>query len=174
MIQQVEEETGQPEANLPRSVAPEVASANPDVIAIITPRLTMLMEIANSFLLTIMESIESVPYGIRWICKQIRSLTRVSCTILGCGSPAFAEYIWFTGTTAQVPRRVGRRDLLAHRRLLLPSIHQSCDCHTTGLYARRWSPREIPSTNTDPGLSAILFISLFKCCLRNVTDERIS
>lgn len=38
----------------------------------------MLMEIANSFLLTIMNSLESVPYGIRWICKQIRSLTRVS------------------------------------------------------------------------------------------------
>ena len=77
MVNQIEEETGSLPENLPRGVPPEVASANPDVQAIIAPRLTMLMEIANSFLLTIIDSMESVPYGIRWICKQIRSLTRV-------------------------------------------------------------------------------------------------
>lgn len=78
MINQIEEETGSLPDTLPRGVAPEAAAANPDVQAIIAPRLTMLMEIANSFLLTIIESLENVPYGIRWICKQIRSLTRVS------------------------------------------------------------------------------------------------
>lgn len=78
MIIQIEEETGSLPTNLPRGVPPEVAAANPDVQAIIAPRLTMLMEIANSFLLTIIDSMESVPYGIRWICKQIKSLTRVS------------------------------------------------------------------------------------------------
>jgi Ras GTPase-activating-like protein IQGAP2/3 len=77
MVTQIEEETGTLPPNLPRGVPPEVASANQDVQAIIAPRLTMLMEIANSFLLTIIESMETVPYGIRWICKQIRSLTRV-------------------------------------------------------------------------------------------------
>lgn len=77
MINQIEEETGTLPPNLPRGVPPEVASENADVQAIIAPRLTMLMEIANSFLVTIIESMESVPYGIRWICKQIRSLTRV-------------------------------------------------------------------------------------------------
>lgn len=81
MVNQIEEETGSLPLNLPRGVAPEVAAANSDVQAIIAPRLTMLMEIANSFLLTIMDSMESVPYGIRWICKQIRSLTRVRNTI---------------------------------------------------------------------------------------------
>lgn len=79
MITQIEDETGSLPEELPRSVPPEVASANPDVQNIIAPRLTMLMEIAKSFLLTIMESLESVPYGIRWICKQIRSLTKVGC-----------------------------------------------------------------------------------------------
>ncbi len=78
MVTQIEEETGTLPANLPRGVPPEVAAANADVQAIIAPRLTMLMEIANSFLLTIIESLDTVPYGIRWICKQIRSLTRVS------------------------------------------------------------------------------------------------
>ena len=82
MINQIEEETGSLPPNLPRGVAPEIAAENPDVQAIIAPRLTMLMEIANSFLLTIIESMESVPYGIRWICKQIRSLTRVCCNFL--------------------------------------------------------------------------------------------
>lgn len=77
MIQQIEDETGDVPPSLPRGVPPEVAAANSDVQAIIVPRLTMLMEIANSFLSTIIDSMESVPYGIRWICKQIRSLTRV-------------------------------------------------------------------------------------------------
>ncbi|BGP26733.1 ras GTPase-activating protein [Rhodotorula toruloides] len=76
MLNSIEDETGDLPADLPRNVTPEVAAANADVQNIIAPRLTMLMEIANSFLLTIMNSIESVPYGIRWICKQIRSLTK--------------------------------------------------------------------------------------------------
>lgn len=77
MVNQIEEESGSLPPNLPRGVPPEHAAENIDVQTIIAPRLTMLMEIANSFLLTIIESMESVPYGIRWICKQIRSLTRV-------------------------------------------------------------------------------------------------
>ncbi|BGP34380.1 RasGAP protein [Rhodotorula toruloides] len=76
MLNSIEDETGDLPPDLPRNVTPEVAAANADVQNIIAPRLTMLMEIANSFLLTIMNSIESVPYGIRWICKQIRSLTK--------------------------------------------------------------------------------------------------
>lgn len=77
MIAQIEEDTGTVPASLPRGVAPEVAASNADVQAIIVPRLTMLIEIANTFLSTIIDRLEIVPYGIRWICKQIRSLTRV-------------------------------------------------------------------------------------------------
>ncbi|KAG0052839.1 glyceraldehyde-3-phosphate dehydrogenase 1, partial [Linnemannia elongata] len=76
MINQIEENTGSLPAHLPRGVPPETAAANPDVQAIIAPRLSMVMEIANSFLDTILESLDQVPYGIRWICKQIRSLTK--------------------------------------------------------------------------------------------------
>ncbi|KAK9764020.1 RasGAP protein, variant 2 [Basidiobolus ranarum] len=61
--------------NLPRGVSAEEAQANPQVQAILEPRIGQLMKIANMFLSTIIASIESVPYGIRWICKQIRSLT---------------------------------------------------------------------------------------------------
>ena len=77
MINQIEENTGSLPPHLPRGVPPETAAANPDVQAIIAPRLSMVMEIANSFLDTILESLDQVPYGIRWICKQIRSLTKV-------------------------------------------------------------------------------------------------
>ncbi|GAA5865326.1 hypothetical protein JCM8547_005055 [Rhodosporidiobolus lusitaniae] len=76
MLNSIQDETGDLPDDLPRNVTPEVAASNVDVQNIIAPRLTMLMEIANSFLLTIMDSIDSVPYGIRWICKQIRSLTK--------------------------------------------------------------------------------------------------
>jgi Ras GTPase-activating-like protein IQGAP2/3 len=80
MITQIEEDQGTLPPNLPRGISPEAAAENKDVQTIIAPRLNMLMEIANTFLLTIIESMDSVPYGIRWICKQIRSLTRVSCS----------------------------------------------------------------------------------------------
>ncbi|CAG8503077.1 12952_t:CDS:2, partial [Cetraspora pellucida] len=78
MIKKYEEENKPLPENLLPSVTSEVAAANPDVQAIIAPRIKMLMEIANSFLQTIMDSIEQTPYGIRWICKQIRSLTKIA------------------------------------------------------------------------------------------------
>ncbi|KAF9237665.1 Rho GTPase activation protein [Melanogaster broomeanus] len=123
MINQIEEETGTLPPNLPRGVPPEVAAENPDVQAIIAPRLTMLMEIANSFLVTIIESMDSVPYGIRWICKQIRSLTRrkypeatdyAMCSLIGGFfflrfiNPAIVTpqaYMLVDGVTAKHPRR---------------------------------------------------------------------
>lgn len=123
MVNQIEEDTGSLPANLPRGVPPEVASANPDVQAIIAPRLTMLMEIANSFLVTIIDSLESVPYGIRWICKQIRSLTRrkypdatdyAICSLIGGFfflrfiNPAIVTpqaYMLVDGVPAKHPRR---------------------------------------------------------------------
>lgn len=76
MLNSIEEEKGVLPPGLHRGVSTEVAAENPDVQAIIKPRITMLIEIANSFLYTIIDSIDAVPYGIRWICKQIRSLTR--------------------------------------------------------------------------------------------------
>ncbi|EJD49780.1 Rho GTPase activation protein [Auricularia subglabra TFB-10046 SS5] len=123
MVNQIEEDTGSLPPNLPRGVPPEVASANPDVQAIIAPRLTMLMEIANSFLVTIIDSLESVPYGIRWICKQIRSLTRrkypdatdyAICSLIGGFfflrfiNPAIVTpqaYMLVDGVPAKHPRR---------------------------------------------------------------------
>ncbi|ORE04435.1 Rho GTPase activation protein [Rhizopus microsporus var. microsporus] len=76
MIIQIEKEQGCLPADLPKSVTPEVAASNQDVQRIIQPRLEKLIEIAEGFLDIILSSTAQVPYGIRWICKQIRSLTR--------------------------------------------------------------------------------------------------
>lgn len=76
MVAQIETEKGYLPTDLPRSVTPEVAAGNPNVQNIIQPRLEKLIEIAEAFLTTIISSTPSVPYGIRWICKQIRSLTK--------------------------------------------------------------------------------------------------
>lgn len=78
MINKLEAERGTLPAELPRGVTAEQAAENKQVQAIIEPRLAKLMDIANSFLSTIIEGLEETPYGIRWICKQIRSLSRVS------------------------------------------------------------------------------------------------
>ncbi|KAJ3277475.1 glyceraldehyde-3-phosphate dehydrogenase 1 [Borealophlyctis nickersoniae] len=75
MCADIEKETGKP-SQLPRGISVDEAALNPDVQAIIAPRLVTLMEITESFLATISASIDQVPYGIRWICKQIRSLTK--------------------------------------------------------------------------------------------------
>ncbi|RYP42681.1 hypothetical protein DL767_000050 [Monosporascus sp. MG133] len=92
MCEQIEEDTGSLPAHLPRGITAEEAAENPQVQAIIEPRLTMLTEIANGFLTTIIDGLEEAPYGIRWICKQIRSLAKrkypdandqVICTLIG-------------------------------------------------------------------------------------------
>lgn len=92
MVKQIEDDTGVLPDDLPRAVTAEFAAENSQVQAIITPRLKMLTEIAEGFLSTIIEALEEVPYGIRWICKQIRNLSRrkypdaqdqAICTLIG-------------------------------------------------------------------------------------------
>ncbi|GES58331.1 GTPase activating protein Sar1 [Aspergillus terreus] len=92
MVRQIEEETGSLPDYLARSVTAEDAAENKQVQAIIAPRLKMLTDIANGFLTTIINSVDEAPYGIRWICKQIRSLSRrkypdaqdhTICTLIG-------------------------------------------------------------------------------------------
>jgi Ras GTPase-activating-like protein IQGAP2/3 len=67
--------TGKP-FELNRKPTPEEAAANPQVQAIIGPRLRALEEMSTTFLNAILNSTDLVPYGIRWICKQIRELTK--------------------------------------------------------------------------------------------------
>ncbi|KAI9754077.1 MAG: MutS-like protein [Chaenotheca gracillima] len=123
MVAKIEEDTGTLPASLPKAVTAEQAAENDKVQAIIEPRLTLLTEIATKFLTTIIEGLEQTPYGIRWICKQIRSLSKrkypdaqdqVICTLIGGFfflrfiNPAIVtprSYMLIDGTPADHPRR---------------------------------------------------------------------
>lgn len=92
MVQAIQDKGEVLPEGLSKAVTAEQAAANEAVQKIITPRIEMLIGIANSFVDTIIDGLEETPYGIRWICKQIRSLTRrkypdaqeqTICTLIG-------------------------------------------------------------------------------------------
>lgn len=60
----------------PPTISFDEASRHPRVLELIRPRYERLKEITSELLDTIVASLEQVPYGIRWICKQIRILTK--------------------------------------------------------------------------------------------------
>jgi len=123
MCQQIEETTGSLPPDLPKGITGEQAAENPKVQAIIEPRLDKLTDIANGFLSTIIDGLDEAPYGIRWICKQIRSLAKrkyplandqVICTLIGGFfflrfiNPAIVtpkSYMLIDGIPAEKPRR---------------------------------------------------------------------
>ncbi|CAI6334638.1 unnamed protein product [Periconia digitata] len=124
MVSEIEDKQGKLPPNLPKGVTAEQAAENETVQQIIAPRLTMLSEIANNFLTTIINGLEETPYGIRWICKQIRSLSRrkypdaqeqTICTLIGGFfflrfiNPAIVtprSYMLIDATPAENPKRV--------------------------------------------------------------------
>ena len=123
MIAKIEEDGGALPPNLPKGVTAEQAAENPNVQHIIAPRLKMLTDIANTFLDTIIQNLEETPYGIRWICKQIRSLSKrkypdaqdhTICTLIGGFfflrfiNPAIVtprSYMLIDDTPAENPKR---------------------------------------------------------------------
>lgn len=123
MVSEIEEREGSLPPNLPRAVTAEQAAENEKVQEIIAPRLTRLMELANQFLTTIIDGLDETPYGIRWICKQIRSLSKrkypeaqdqTICTLIGGFfflrfiNPAIVtprSYMLIDATPAENPKR---------------------------------------------------------------------
>jgi Ras GTPase-activating-like protein IQGAP2/3 len=123
MVAEIEDRQGTLPPNLPKGVTAEQAAENETVQQIIAPRVTMLMELANNFLTTIINGLEETPYGIRWICKQIRSLSRrkypdaqdqTICTLIGGFfflrfiNPAIVtprSYMLIDATPAENPKR---------------------------------------------------------------------
>lgn len=90
-INELETTTGQV-SHLNRKTTAEEAAQNEEVQKIISPRIQMLAKIVNKFLDAIIASLDLIPYGIRWICKQILHLckqkfpqaTRAqSCSLIG-------------------------------------------------------------------------------------------
>lgn len=58
------------------SITADEAAKHPKVLEMIRPRHVKINQIATDLLNTIIDSLQMVPYGIRWICKQIRQLTK--------------------------------------------------------------------------------------------------
>ncbi|KAI9858657.1 MAG: glyceraldehyde-3-phosphate dehydrogenase 1 [Vezdaea acicularis] len=118
-----EEDHGTEPEHLPRGVTAEQAAENPRVQELIEERAEKLSGIAKKFLTTIIAGLAEAPYGIRWICKQIRSLTKrkypeatnqAVCTLIGGFfflrfiNPAIVtpkSYMLIDGTPAENPRR---------------------------------------------------------------------
>ncbi|KAF2807968.1 Rho GTPase activation protein [Mytilinidion resinicola] len=123
MLMDHEDQHGKPPADMPKGVTAEQAAEHPRVQQAIEPRVASLMEIANAFLDTIIRGLEETPYGIRWICKQIRSLSKrkypdaqdqTICTLIGGFfflrfiNPAIVtprSYMLIDATPAENPKR---------------------------------------------------------------------
>ena len=74
-INEYESKTGQV-CPLPRKATPEEAQARPEIQRLIQPRLKQLDELANKVIDRIINSIDNVPYGCRWICRRIKDLAK--------------------------------------------------------------------------------------------------
>jgi len=57
-----------------RNVTTDKAWENPYVQELIKPRIAHLKYIAGHFLQRITENVEEIPYGIRWLCKQLAEM----------------------------------------------------------------------------------------------------
>lgn len=91
MISDYEAKTGKI-SELPKKVTSEEAEENADVQRLIDQRIHKLGEITDNFVQALINSLPQIPYGIRWICKQIKvfmgkyfpeSTRAQSCSMIG-------------------------------------------------------------------------------------------
>eukprot|EP01088_Endostelium_zonatum_P021602 TRINITY_DN864_c0_g2_i1.p1 TRINITY_DN864_c0_g2~~TRINITY_DN864_c0_g2_i1.p1 ORF type:complete len:929 (-),score=306.49 TRINITY_DN864_c0_g2_i1:44-2830(-) len=75
MINEQEIKSGE-KSKLERFVKEEDAMTHPEVQATMKKRLDALQEISQMFLDAVINSMNNLPYGIRWICKQIKELSQ--------------------------------------------------------------------------------------------------
>ena len=76
MINDYEAKTGQL-SKLNRKASAEEAAENVDVKRLLQTRFDQLGRLTDEFISDLISSLALVPYGIRWICKQIKSLVKV-------------------------------------------------------------------------------------------------
>lgn len=73
MIGEYEIRTGEP-SPLDKNASADEAAANTEVQKIIEERKTMLEGVCQTFVDGIVKSLDDLPYGLRWLCKQLREL----------------------------------------------------------------------------------------------------
>lgn len=74
MINEMEIKTGE-KSTLERNLPEEKVLQNPELKSIMKSRINALQEICQMFLDGVINSMNNLPYGIRWICKQIKNLS---------------------------------------------------------------------------------------------------
>ena len=57
---------------LARDFSPDECAQFREVRRLVKPRVKKLIRVAEHFLDRIVNGVDSIPYGIRWICKQLR------------------------------------------------------------------------------------------------------
>eukprot|EP00211_Chloroparvula_japonica_P005130 CAMPEP_0119131044 /NCGR_PEP_ID=MMETSP1310-20130426/9300_1 /TAXON_ID=464262 /ORGANISM="Genus nov. species nov., Strain RCC2339" /LENGTH=838 /DNA_ID=CAMNT_0007121595 /DNA_START=153 /DNA_END=2669 /DNA_ORIENTATION=+ len=75
MINEAEIRTGE-KTKLERQVKPEEALDHPEVKRIVDSRLEELTDICKMFVEAILRSVNELPYGLRWICKQLADISK--------------------------------------------------------------------------------------------------
>lgn len=73
LIQDYETNTGKV-SDLPKDIGDAEAAAHPEVEAIVQDRVDKLLHWVDIFLNRIIEGVQTIPYGMRWICKQLSYL----------------------------------------------------------------------------------------------------
>jgi len=75
MITDTETKTGK-QSDLPREVDAETALKHPEVEPILNKRIADLTHWCSVVLASIVKAVDAIPYGVRWICKQLAVLCR--------------------------------------------------------------------------------------------------
>lgn len=93
----------------------------PEVKAIVNARLDQLKQISEQFFETIIKNINKLPYGIRWICKQISKIAKEN--FKNSSEDDILKVISF--------RHFPKSSFPSgHWLLCLLSFHQSCHCNS--------------------------------------------
>eukprot|EP01098_Paradermamoeba_levis_P003688 TRINITY_DN1650_c0_g1_i3.p1 TRINITY_DN1650_c0_g1~~TRINITY_DN1650_c0_g1_i3.p1 ORF type:complete len:454 (+),score=145.55 TRINITY_DN1650_c0_g1_i3:133-1494(+) len=77
IISEIEIKTGE-KSNMERNVTEDQAVKVPEVKAVLDKRIKDLQGVCEMFLDGIIGSLDALPYGLRWICKQIREALKKS------------------------------------------------------------------------------------------------
>ena len=75
MINDLEIKSGE-KSKLERNVTDDEAMKHPEVKAIMKKRLDSLQDLCQLYLDAVINSMSNLPYGIRWICRQIKELSQ--------------------------------------------------------------------------------------------------
>jgi hypothetical protein len=81
IIAEEETRTGQ-KSNIPRATTEKEAMQNEQVMDLMIERINKIIEISGWFLDAIMKTVNQLPYGLRWILKQISEIANKNFKVI--------------------------------------------------------------------------------------------